>query len=403
MSDYLDPNNEELLKDFFTEAQMQVESLERNILALENDPGNSDSIDEIFRAAHTLKGSSATVQMTEITDFTHVLEDVLDEIRSDKVAVTGDVIDTLLESIDIIKTMIEVRSAGSPYEGDVSPVVDRLTSFLPGKSKQGEPEPKTKTHPPAVPAEGISEYELLELLEAAGENSSIFKVAVNFDEENPMNTVGGIQIFAALKNIGTVLKTIPDFEELYEDRFFPVVEYYVATEEDEEAILENLDIPDVVLSTSVTEIEEPASASVGDEPGAERNLPEEDATPQEEDQSVSDEEQQKQQRAEQQKQLERKRASKSSVLRVDSRRIDNLLNLVSEAVINKATFNQISTLFAEVQIDFKRQKQRLKNSRKSCSIVFRITWRGYIPEHRLKRSRKILLSGLGTSLPFLMM
>ena len=347
MSDYLDPNNEELLKDFFIEAQMQVESLEQNILALENDPGNSESVDEIFRAAHTLKGSSATVQMMEITDFTHVLEDVLDEIRSDNVAVTGDVVDTLLESIDIIKTMIEVRSSGSPYEEDVSPIVGRLKSFLPGKTEQAEP--KTETKPTAVSSDGVSEYELLELREAAGENSRIFKIAVTFNEENPMNTVGGIQIFAALKNTGTILKTIPEFEQLYEDRFFPVVEYYVTTEEGEEVILENLNIPDVVLSTSITEIGE-----AGAEP--ERNLPEEEVTSKEEEQSVSEEKPQKK--------VEGKRTSKSSVLRVDSSRIDNLLNLVSEAVINKSTFNQIGTLFTETQIDFKSAKTAFKEQQK---------------------------------------
>ena len=50
MSDYLDPNNEELLQDFFAEAEQQVENLESNILVIENDPNNHDSIDEIFRA-----------------------------------------------------------------------------------------------------------------------------------------------------------------------------------------------------------------------------------------------------------------------------------------------------------------------------------------------------------------
>ncbi|MFW6216113.1 MAG: Hpt domain-containing protein, partial [Alkalispirochaetaceae bacterium] len=66
MSDYLDPNNEELLKDFFVEAELQVETLESNVLVLENDPNNHDAVDEIFRAAHTLKGGSATVQMNEL-------------------------------------------------------------------------------------------------------------------------------------------------------------------------------------------------------------------------------------------------------------------------------------------------------------------------------------------------
>ncbi|MDP3177219.1 MAG: Hpt domain-containing protein, partial [Spirochaetaceae bacterium] len=66
MSDYLDPNNEELLKDFFSEAQGQVETLEQNVLVLENDPGNRDAVDEIFRAAHTLKGGAGTVEMSEL-------------------------------------------------------------------------------------------------------------------------------------------------------------------------------------------------------------------------------------------------------------------------------------------------------------------------------------------------
>src|SRR6056297_3653400 len=103
MSDYLDPNNEELLKDFFIEANLQVDTLEQNILVLENDPNNRDAVDEIFRAAHTLKGGAATVQMTELSGFTHLVEDVLDGIRSDEVSVDTDVVDTLLESIDIIK------------------------------------------------------------------------------------------------------------------------------------------------------------------------------------------------------------------------------------------------------------------------------------------------------------
>ena len=95
MSDYLDPNNEELLKDFFAEAQMQVELMEQNILAIEDDPDDHDAVDELFRAAHTLKGGSATVQMDELSSFTHLVEDLLDEIRSGKVPVAGDNVDVL--------------------------------------------------------------------------------------------------------------------------------------------------------------------------------------------------------------------------------------------------------------------------------------------------------------------
>ena len=106
MSDYLDPNNEELLKDFFSEANMQVDTLEQNILVLENESGNRDAVDEIFRAAHTLKGGAATVEMMELSHFTHLVEDVLDAIRSDQVTVNEEVVDTLLAAIDIIKAML---------------------------------------------------------------------------------------------------------------------------------------------------------------------------------------------------------------------------------------------------------------------------------------------------------
>jgi two-component system chemotaxis sensor kinase CheA len=134
MSDYLDINNEELLKDFFSEAEQQVENLESNILVIENDPSNHEAIDEIFRAAHTLKGGSATVEMTELSTFTHVVEDLLDELRSGQVNVTEPVVDVLLSSIDVIKAMLESRANGSVYAEDVESIKTTLKSFIPPKN-----------------------------------------------------------------------------------------------------------------------------------------------------------------------------------------------------------------------------------------------------------------------------
>ena len=131
MSDYLDINNEELLKDFFSEAEQQVEQLESNILVIEQDPTNKEAIDEIFRAAHTLKGGSATVEMSELSGFTHAVEDLLDAIRSNKVAVTEDTIDLLLHALDIIKDMLAARSNGEVYNQDVSATVAKLRSNIP--------------------------------------------------------------------------------------------------------------------------------------------------------------------------------------------------------------------------------------------------------------------------------
>ena len=139
MSDYLDPNNEELLKDFFAEAEQQVEQLESNILVIENDPSNHEAIDEIFRAAHTLKGGSATVEMMELSHFTHSVEDVLDEIRSDRVSIDEDVVDLLLTSIDVIKAMLEARQNGTVYEENIDGIIEKLKSYIPEKGSKPVP------------------------------------------------------------------------------------------------------------------------------------------------------------------------------------------------------------------------------------------------------------------------
>lgn len=384
MSDYLDPNNEELLKDFFIEAELQVETLEQNILVLENDPANKDAIDEIFRAAHTLKGAAATVQMLELSSFTHTIEDVLDEIRGNTIKVTELVIDTLLNSIDIVKTMLGERAAGGIFDNDISTIIDNLNSLLPG-NKQKDVEP-AKDDPKPVQdgakssySGGLSEYDILELVQAGGD-ANVYDVAVFFNEDHPMNTVGGIQVFAALKDTGTVLRTEPDFDELYTDTFYPVVHYYVATDKVSSDFDGITAIPDVVMQTDVTNLKDhsteekqpkkktkkksaPAKAAAGKTAPAKKKAAVKEADTESESKAQSVQQEIQKEKA---KQPEiKKPQSTGSVLRVDSKRIDNLLNLVSEAVITKATFNQISSQFANIQIDLKNTettfRERLKD------------------------------------------
>ena len=368
MSDYLDPNNEELLKDFFMEANMQVEVLEQNILVLENDPTNKEAVDEIFRAAHTLKGGAATVQMNDLSSFTHLLEDLLDEIRNGSVRVSEDLIDVLLASIDIIKGIIDARSSGETFTGDTEETRRRLKSF--STEESGAKTKETVVEEAAQPstvrdvsAEGpggsdLSEYEILELKDAARAGEKIYEIAVDFDEDNPMNTVGGIQLYAAIKAAGTVLKTVPDFEELYEDQFHPRVVYFVATEETLDSLRTRVDIPDVVNSVSLAELsgeaakEKPKAEKkkTAAAPAAQSKKPSA-ASPREKAETAGEIESLSGDLAgSAEPQAAAKKGKKlGSVLRVDSSRIDNLLNLVSEAVINKATFNQISSQFSETQ------------------------------------------------------
>ena len=379
MSDYLDPNNEELLKDFFSEAHMQVDTLEQNVLVIENDGTNKDAVDEIFRAAHTLKGGSATVEMMELSHFTHLVEDVFDAIRSDQVAVNEDVVDTLLEAIDVIKAMLDQRMNGSVYQEDISKVQARLSGLLPGKSPAKLPARKADTAAaPAVskavqPAAGtaksatvaciseLSERDLAELKEAAG-GMPILRVSVQFDESSVMNTVGGIQVYSVIKGYGAILKTVPDFEQLYEDNFFPVVDYYIASRESKEKIKNAVILPDVSLDASVADISgqtpvAPKPVNVAAAP-VRAPIPVAAPTPVPASKPAADIEPEEKPAgllkaaaavasASGAGAEDAKKAGKEAgaILRVDSKRIDDLLNLVSETVITKATFNQINTQF----------------------------------------------------------
>ena len=395
MSDYLDINNEELLKDFFSEAEQQVEQLESNILVIEQDPTNKEAIDEIFRAAHTLKGGSATVEMSELSGFTHAVEDLLDAIRSNKVTVTEDTIDLLLHALDIIKDMLAARSNGEVYNQDVSATVAKLRSNIPegkenkknaAKASQSKAaskpvvQPQAKTTPTnngntADPASLLSEYEILELREAVPADNKVYAIRVQFDESSLMNTVGGIQVFAALKQSALVLKTIPDFDALYEDEFHLEVLYYVASDASESDLLSIANIPDVTLNAEIDELTFSAegsasktksvNADVASDPSAAEtrsvaaDAKPKDETPEPAAATVATGE------AEHPKKSPATAAnaahSSGSVLRVDAKRIDYLLNLVSETVITKASLNQSAMEFNELYALFQNANGEYKD------------------------------------------
>lgn len=381
MSDYLDINNEELLKDYFSEANLMVDNLESNILAIENDPNNHEAIDEIFRAAHTLKGNSATVEFSEISTFAHTMEDLLDEVRSDKVKVTEDVVDTLLTALDVIKAMLEQRQNGSIYGESVEEISSKIKSLL-SEAGGKSPAPAKKVESPVQNKVAqassntnsgktssdelkidMSEFELLELKQSLGKGQSLWGITVVFDENNPMNTVGGIQVFAALKSCGTVLKTVPDFEELYEDRFHKEVIYYVGSSNSLEELEDTAFLNDVTLSVEAKCLDN-AVASSSDlytSPAAEEKEAEKAQVVETKVEEKSEEPVQSkvepQTAAEPAKPAVKQapatgHAQQSSILRVDSKRIDYLLNLVSETVITKASFNQSAQQQSDMLVQF---------------------------------------------------
>ncbi|ABH01944.1 chemotaxis protein CheA [Borreliella afzelii] len=246
----LDLENEELLGVFFEEAQNLVDILEENIMSLEDDPNNSDTIDEIFRAAHTLKGSSASLDMMELSDFTHIVEDVFDAIRDDKVNINNALVDLLLSSLDIIKEMLALRLDGKIYLNDISDLKSKLKQFLVIDDQtciKRLEENSTKNN------FYLSKLDLEEIKEGLGIGQKVLRISVIFNTNSDSEVEnGGLKIFNILKNLGSVLHTIPKYEQIIENKFLARVDYYLIYS-DIEGVKKSLDPSSLIASYLVDE------------------------------------------------------------------------------------------------------------------------------------------------------
>ncbi|MEW5706930.1 MAG: chemotaxis protein CheA [Actinomycetota bacterium] len=128
-------DHNKLLETFITEASELIQDLEIDLVALE-DSADDELINRIFRAAHTIKGSAGVVGLTELSDFTHTMESVLDLLRSHELTVTSELISVLLRAVDQIKAMVKV-AAGEEKEVDEREaqfILGLLSQFLPGNN-----------------------------------------------------------------------------------------------------------------------------------------------------------------------------------------------------------------------------------------------------------------------------
>jgi two-component system chemotaxis sensor kinase CheA len=141
-------NDRELYEDFLTEAGESIESIETNIIALEQDPQNLGVINEIFRPFHTIKGVSGFLDLHAINRLAHATEDLIDEARQGRITMGSEEIDRVLEAVDLVRRLLAaVRSGleGNPSE-DFSAEVDGFINRLAGYrgdsiEEQRTPEP----------------------------------------------------------------------------------------------------------------------------------------------------------------------------------------------------------------------------------------------------------------------
>lgn len=324
MDDYI----KSLLKDFFEEAFDMLDRLEQNILILDKDRNNTDAIQEIFRAVHTLKGSAGAVELFDTQKYAHRFEDLLDLIRNNQIKVDDKTIDILLKGIDILKELINGASEEKEYSGNIEEEIKNLENFKNLKLSGAISESlNTKSDKNSISVSVGGKYDnlnfdndILDSIREGIENGLKTKlVFVKFNAESPMKTVGGVQVYVELKDSGDIIASVPSLQNLEGDEFYQNVIYVIETAEEDESIIKNITLPEITEEIKIEEF-----------------------ILEEYEKFLIDKKDKALEKAQAQAKIERdaKHERQSSFLRVESDRIDDMMNQVGELVTNKSSYEQ---------------------------------------------------------------
>jgi two-component system, chemotaxis family, sensor kinase CheA len=129
----------EIIDDFLVETDELLNSLDTNLVKLEATPADLDLLNEIFRAAHTIKGTSSFLGFDQVTELTHKMEDVLNKLRKAELSVTPEMMDLLLESLDLLKVLVGYVHERSSERLDLSEIIARLVAIQGGEAPAAPP------------------------------------------------------------------------------------------------------------------------------------------------------------------------------------------------------------------------------------------------------------------------
>ncbi|SMG29663.1 chemotaxis protein CheA [Dethiosulfovibrio salsuginis] len=313
---------------YLDEATDNLQQLNDLILAVEQNRQNRETVDEIFRTAHTLKGMSATMGFHHMAELTHALEDRFSKVRSGEVDLTDDDLDHLFQSLDLMQTMVDaIRDGGTDQDTDISKLVSQLR------------EEEAAVAPVENKTEGLSPEELSPqerewIQEASKMGMMVVEITVNLDKECLLKAARAYMVVSRLEEIGEIIKSDPPVEDLEKDAFDYSFRIYLGTKDDIESVQNAVMGVSEVVGVDVTPLE---FSFAGYE--EELNEEEQEATPQPSVSAVP----QKASPQEDSKAPAAKAKPKkgSQTVRVDIGRLDSLMNLVGELVIGKARIERL--------------------------------------------------------------
>jgi two-component system chemotaxis sensor kinase CheA len=130
---------QEILEDFLVEAFELIEQMDQDLIELENSPDDLELLNGIFRVAHTVKGSSSFLNFDILTELTHHMEDVLNKARKDELKITPEIMDVILESVDMIKALLEgIKESGTDADCgiEIADICKRLDAVSKGNASE---------------------------------------------------------------------------------------------------------------------------------------------------------------------------------------------------------------------------------------------------------------------------
>ncbi|AQS59852.1 chemotaxis protein CheA [Desulforamulus ferrireducens] len=319
---------------FIDELEEKIQVINDGLLALERDEGNPDIIQEIFRAAHTIKGSSGIMGYQGMASLTHEMENLFDKIRHGEIHVTSPMINVLFEALDTLKDLKDEVIGEGPAV-DTSGVVEKIKAFVQGDG-QGEQAVAEVVQPTAPIVESIPDRRWLEIgeveevviREAELRGFQCFRVAIDIDRDCQMKNVRAFLVFETLQQIGDIIKSEPSAEDIQDGKYDVGFQVLFITKEDADRI-KNL----MITISEVTAAEVQPVVLQHGEPYAEKtNTKVVENAPQARENGTA-----KQQEG----------ADKKSVktVRVDVTKLDNLMNLVGELVIDRTRLNRFAEIF----------------------------------------------------------
>ncbi len=304
--------DEEIYRKLFVEESRENhEVIVNSLLALEHGE-DSAAIDEIFRSAHTLKGMSASMGFDDMERLCHSMEDVFQLVRSGQRAVTPGLTDLLLCCTDVIEEMLdEIENGGDPSSATAGNLIKSLKAFI---------DEETDEVVPATPFEGAGDIQVpaaaLELPADPDPGSSpIYTLRITLDPACAMKDVRAMVILQNLDELGKILSTVPPREPLEDGKFEDSFSLLIASDAGDDALRT------VVSGADVTGVEiapyEPGTGGGDSDPEAD---------------AVST--------SQRSGKSEKNREIKN--IRVDIQRLDQMMNLVEDLVINRGRLEQIA-------------------------------------------------------------